>query len=177
MNNNTFIYLILIIFVLSAIFVTLKFPGMSSVGLNEQDQVFCTMDAKICPDGSYVGRTGPKCEFAACPSAGSTNDGTVNDGIEIGQEVSLSGVLITPIELVSDSRCPVDVQCIWAGTVVIKTKIERNGKIQELDLELGNSVTVLGVNITLNDVFPEKGKKVVSKSEYRLFYKVEKVTL
>lgn len=27
----------------------------------------CTMDAKMCPDGSYVGRQGPNCEFAACP--------------------------------------------------------------------------------------------------------------
>ncbi len=30
--------------------------------------VACTMEAKICPDGSAVGRTGPKCEFAACPN-------------------------------------------------------------------------------------------------------------
>ena len=29
----------------------------------------CTAEAKICPDGSSVGRTGPNCEFAACPSA------------------------------------------------------------------------------------------------------------
>ena len=27
----------------------------------------CTMDAKVCPNGSSVGRTGPNCEFAACP--------------------------------------------------------------------------------------------------------------
>lgn len=27
----------------------------------------CTADAKLCPDGSAVGRTGPNCEFAACP--------------------------------------------------------------------------------------------------------------
>ncbi|MDO8492981.1 MAG: Gmad2 immunoglobulin-like domain-containing protein [bacterium] len=27
----------------------------------------CTMEAKICPDGSAVGRTGPNCEFAPCP--------------------------------------------------------------------------------------------------------------
>jgi branched-chain amino acid transport system substrate-binding protein len=27
----------------------------------------CTMEAKICPDGSGVGRTGPNCEFAPCP--------------------------------------------------------------------------------------------------------------
>jgi hypothetical protein len=28
--------------------------------------VVCTMDAKLCDDGSYVGRSGPKCEFAPC---------------------------------------------------------------------------------------------------------------
>ncbi len=27
----------------------------------------CTMEAKICPDGSGVGRTGPNCDFAPCP--------------------------------------------------------------------------------------------------------------
>lgn len=29
--------------------------------------VACAMDAKICPDGSTVGRIGPRCEFTACP--------------------------------------------------------------------------------------------------------------
>ena len=33
----------------------------------EEPQTACTMDAKLCPDGSSVGRSGPKCEFAACP--------------------------------------------------------------------------------------------------------------
>ncbi len=33
----------------------------------EPEQVFCALDAKLCPDGSYVGRSGPKCEFSACP--------------------------------------------------------------------------------------------------------------
>ena len=28
----------------------------------------CTQEAKQCPDGSYVGRTGPNCAFAACPN-------------------------------------------------------------------------------------------------------------
>ncbi len=27
----------------------------------------CTMEAKLCPDGSAVGRSGPNCEFAPCP--------------------------------------------------------------------------------------------------------------
>lgn len=35
-------------------------------------QVACTQEAKLCPDGSYVGRTGSQCEFAAC--SGENND-------------------------------------------------------------------------------------------------------
>ena len=37
---------------------------LNSVGYK---QIACTQEAKLCPDGSYVGRTGPKCEFSACP--------------------------------------------------------------------------------------------------------------
>lgn len=33
----------------------------------ETEPVACTMDAKLCPDGSYVGRVAPNCEFADCP--------------------------------------------------------------------------------------------------------------
>lgn len=32
-------------------------------------QVACTLEAKLCPDGSAVGRSGPKCEFAPCPTS------------------------------------------------------------------------------------------------------------
>ncbi len=33
------------------------------------EPVACTADAKICPDGTGVGRVGPNCEFATCPEA------------------------------------------------------------------------------------------------------------
>ena len=33
----------------------------------EPKPVVCTMEAKICPNGTAVGRTGPNCEFAPCP--------------------------------------------------------------------------------------------------------------
>ena len=31
--------------------------------------IACTEEAKMCPDGSSVGRTGPNCEFAKCPDS------------------------------------------------------------------------------------------------------------
>lgn len=36
----------------------------------------CTQEAKLCPDGSSVGRTGPNCEFAACPGSVATTTGS-----------------------------------------------------------------------------------------------------
>lgn len=33
----------------------------------KDDGVACTMDAKECPDGSFVGRVPPNCEFTPCP--------------------------------------------------------------------------------------------------------------
>lgn len=44
--------------------------------------VICTMDAKMCPDGSYVGRTGPNCEFV-CPTTG-TGSSTGTSGANAG---------------------------------------------------------------------------------------------
>lgn len=32
-----------------------------------EEPVFCPQDAMQCPDGSWVGRQGPNCEFAPCP--------------------------------------------------------------------------------------------------------------
>jgi hypothetical protein len=34
---------------------------------SEEEPVACTMEAKLCSDGSYVGRIPPECEFAPCP--------------------------------------------------------------------------------------------------------------
>lgn len=41
----------------------LEQPGRPSAGL----PTACTMEAKLCPDGTAVGRQGPDCRFAACP--------------------------------------------------------------------------------------------------------------
>ena len=46
-----------------------------------QEPVACTMEAKICPDGSAVGRTGPNCEFSACPTEKPTPPVGVDSGI------------------------------------------------------------------------------------------------
>lgn len=47
---------------------------------NGNEPVACTMEAKMCPDGSAVGRTGPNCEFAPCPGEGASPGGSTECG-------------------------------------------------------------------------------------------------
>lgn len=42
--------------------------NMCKSSITPPQQVACTQEAKLCPDGSYVSRTGPNCEFTACPN-------------------------------------------------------------------------------------------------------------
>lgn len=43
------------------------FKFINPVASPSAKPIACTKEAKLCPDGSYVGRTGPNCEFAPCP--------------------------------------------------------------------------------------------------------------
>lgn len=38
------------------------------------EKIACLLDAKLCPDGSTVGRSGPGCQFALCPSVPGEDD-------------------------------------------------------------------------------------------------------
>lgn len=57
--KTIFIIAIILIIVFTGIFLFNYF--------NIDKSVACTAEAKLCPDGSAVGRTGPDCEFEACP--------------------------------------------------------------------------------------------------------------
>ena len=76
------------------------------------DGVVCTADAMQCPDGSYVGRTGPNCEFV-CPSDGSVGEfwGSIIGSVLLGPTC--------PVE-----QYPPDPECAdkpYATTLVVTT--------------------------------------------------------
>ena len=60
MNKNILIGIVIVIAVFAGVGAWVKFSVPKPIA--------CTEEAKICPDGSAVGRTGPNCEFAPCPS-------------------------------------------------------------------------------------------------------------
>lgn len=67
MKKNAFWVVIMMAVIIVALLVILFFvPGST----RDREIVACTMEAKLCPDGSAVGRIGPDCEFAMCPELG-----------------------------------------------------------------------------------------------------------
>ncbi|MEK7518210.1 MAG: PsbP-related protein [Patescibacteria group bacterium] len=71
--SKTFI-IVLIILLISAVGAGGYFLGARKSA--PPQEVACTLDALLCPDGSSVGRIPPTCEFAPCPTAAS--DETAN---------------------------------------------------------------------------------------------------
>ncbi len=89
---------------------TVVYYSLAKFAPDTPDGVVCTMDAKQCPDGSYVGRTGPNCEFV-CPAATSTAGGGGGGGGGFAEYRSgISGTVMLgptcPVE-----RNPPDPEC------------------------------------------------------------------
>lgn len=62
----------------------------------QDEQVFCTLDAKICPDGSAVGRVAPSCEFAPCP--GEEANGMTPDPLNVDLNININDSATEPAE-------------------------------------------------------------------------------
>jgi hypothetical protein len=56
--------------IIIVLFVVGIIGGIGWYAFKLRDRTACTLEAKLCPDGSSVGRTGPDCRFAPCPDAG-----------------------------------------------------------------------------------------------------------
>jgi hypothetical protein len=138
-----------------------------------QEEVYaCDADAKICPDGTAVGRQGPNCEFAACPSPEATS-GKVTTYID-GSPTTLN-VTVNPKEVVTDSRCAEGVQCIWAGEVKVRTILSTQVSHGEHVMTPGVPQAFGDYTVTLLEVTPyPKAGEEIPVSAYRFTYEVKK---
>lgn len=100
--------------------------------------------------------------------------------VQINRQVrSTGGLKIAFIELVEDSRCPADVQCVWAGNAKIKVRVTRNGrsKILELDtMTKGMAPNYGNYRLRLKALSPELRSNVrIDRNAYRATIEVTKV--
>ncbi|TDX86431.1 hypothetical protein [Epilithonimonas xixisoli] len=89
--------------------------------------------------------------------------------IEINKKITIpnSKISLEFKEIVEDSRCPVDVTCVWEGIAIVNIDAtngnqKTNFKISNQNLEDKNitrSVTVSGYKITWQQLKPQPGGK------------------
>ncbi len=87
-------------------------------------------------------------------------------------------VTIAPIEVVEDSRCPVDenIRCIQAGTVRVRTKVTNANGERILVFTIGMPVVSKTETIELIQVLPAARAEVpILANEYRFVFKITKV--
>lgn len=108
----------------------LLFGGIAYLSWSKQvdqpDPTACSQEAKICPDGSAVGRTEPKCEFAPCPKNPDNNGWKAFTDTASGISFSYPETLLTKYIDIVDWPPHVQVlndafTCTEAGTEIART--------------------------------------------------------
>jgi hypothetical protein len=91
--------------------------------------------------------------------------------VALGQPVVIGSVVATPMAVVEDSRCPENARCVWAGRLVVTTRVDGAGWRETADLTLGEPVHVRGARLALVSGLPEKqAERETPPGEYRLVY-------
>ena len=91
--------------------------------------------------------------LAACTTVPPANAGPTAG---LGQIAVVNGLRIRPIEVVDDSRCPAAVNCVWAGRLTVRARMNGPGWTQIRDFELGVAQAVDRYRVTLVAAEPEK---------------------
>jgi hypothetical protein len=92
-----------------------------------------------------------------------------------GESVRVGGLRIAPLELLEDSRCPVDVQCVRAGDVRITARIRHDGNAEVSELTLGRSIRVDGRDVQLIQVRPERrSDRSINLRDYRFTFEARR---
>lgn len=91
--------------------------------------------------------------------------------VALNEPFEVNGSTITVREVVGDSRCPVDVTCIWAGTVTIGLAIGSNDVVEPIELSLTESFNTASHTVAFTGVSPEpRSDRQISPEDYQFTF-------
>jgi hypothetical protein len=96
--------------------------------------------------------------FAVVDVAAQRKGETTRVQVNTAKRLPRSGLNIRFVELVDDSRCPADTNCVWAGNAQIKIRVTKNGRSHDLTLDTNgpkNAARAEGYSIKLTRLTPE----------------------
>ncbi|MDD5050722.1 MAG: hypothetical protein PHV93_03195 [Candidatus Pacebacteria bacterium] len=177
MKNPLTITILIFLIIIGAVFLFWPKNGTAPIGTPTPSPVACTMEAKICPDGSSVGRVGPNCEFAECPGTPTSTQIPPASGdvtLSIGQKGNIGALAVTLNIIIGDSRCPTDVVCIQAGTVNVSVTLSDGTQTLTRTMSLSDAPYSFGkYQVSITSVTPAReSQKEISAGQYRITFHV-----
>ena len=97
----------------------------------------------------------------------------------LGQVARVDGVTIRPLRVVEDSRCPREVQCVWAGRLVILAEVGYRGGSESFrgTMTLGQALVLGRESVTLVSATPGKtAGSTIDPRAYRFSFAVERTS-
>jgi len=95
--------------------------------------------------------------------------------ISLNERADVAGITITPLSVVEDSRCPIDVNCIQAGRVRVRATLTSGLGTADQIFIIGEPITTEAEVITLTRVTPAPISTVqIKDADYRFTFKVVK---
>lgn len=165
-TNKKIIFVILIIVIIGGIaYGVSKFLNRTPA---DSQGIACTQEALLCHDGSYVGRTGSKCQFTACPNqpsfTGTLRQNAGNFSLifgspENGGEVSYVMPLVFESSSTIGQLVGQKISVFGTFTEGITLSVNRFEKLSGNasdptlgEISVGKNVFINGVRITLNKI-------------------------
>lgn len=79
---------------------------------------------------------------------------------------------MTPLEVLEDSRCPADVQCVWAGQVRIRATIHLGAGDTNAELTTGKPIALADGTLELVEVKPATSSNAaIAPGDYRFGFR------
>jgi hypothetical protein len=101
--------------------------------------------------------------------------------VQVGKSAteSHSKIQVEFVEMVEDSRCPKDVDCVWAGNAKIKIKVTKGTKSQVIELNSGvpnKENKFSGYEFVLKTLTPEPASNIrINRNGYVAVISLKKV--
>lgn len=73
----------------------------------------------------------------------------------LGETQQFGIMRVTPLEVLADSRCPIEAECVWAGELRVNTQLDIGHETITAELKAYEPFTINGGTLLLAEVAPD----------------------
>ena len=112
----------------------------------------------------------PAVLLAGCVTVPTNEDGSVT--ARLGQTVNVGGPRVTPLQVLEDSRCPMEARCVWAGRMRLSVRVTTGAVSSVREVASDKPLQVADGQLEIAGVMPPRSVRgPIKLSDYRFSFK------